>query len=74
MAVVGCFAAASDTGADAETVANALAYFGRAGEVAAGKSEGPGTFKTRLLDALAKFAEDSSGLDEGLVVREIPVG
>ena len=53
-AVVGCFAAAG--GGDPETVAGALACFGRAGEVAAEKAGGPGTFEPRLLDALAGLA------------------
>src|ERR687884_1729221 len=48
-AVVGCFAAAG--GGSAETVAEALAYFGRAGEVAAEGADGAGTFEPRLLDA-----------------------
>ena len=70
--VVGCFAAAG--GADAETVAGALAYFGRAGEVAARGSEGPGTFEPRLLDALSALAADPDGLGGGLRVEETPVG
>jgi hydroxyethylthiazole kinase len=57
-AVVGCFAAAG--GGDIETVASALAYFGRAGEVAAEEADGPGTFEPRLLDALAALADDPS--------------
>jgi hydroxyethylthiazole kinase len=67
-AVVGCFAAAG--GADPETVAAALALFGRAGERAAEESDGPGTFEPRLLDALFALAADPSGLDGGLRVRE----
>ncbi len=67
-AVVGCFAAAG--GADAETVAHALAYFGRAGEVAAGGADGGGTFEPRFLDALAGIAEDPYGLDGVLRVEE----
>ena len=55
-AVVGCFAAAG--GGDAETVAGALACFGRAGEIAAEKADGPGTFEPRLLDALAGLASN----------------
>ena len=68
-AVVGCFAAAG--GGSAETVAGALSYFGRAGEVAARGSEGPGTFEPRLLDALAALAADPDGLDGRLVVEEL---
>ena len=71
-AVIGCFAAAG--GAGAETVAGALAYFGRAGEAAAQGSEGPGTFEPRLLDALAALAADPNGLGGGLRVEETPVG
>lgn len=71
-AVVGCFATVC--GADPDTIAAALAYFGCAGEVAAGKSEGPGTFEPRFLDALAALADEPSGLDDRLEMREIPVG
>lgn len=59
-AAVGCFAAAG--GGDVETVAHALAYFGRSGEVAAGGAEGAGTFEPRLLDALARLAGDPGSL------------
>jgi len=65
-AVVGCFAAAG--GGEAETVAHALAYFGRAGEVAAERAEGGGTFEPRLLDALTALATDSGGLEDMLRV------
>ncbi len=68
-AAVGCFAAAG--GADAETIAHALAYFGRAGEVAAEGAEGPGTFEPRFLDALAMLAANSEGLDGSLRVKEV---
>ncbi len=68
-AAVGCFAAAG--GADAETVAHALAYFGRAGEVAAEEAGGPGTFEPRFLDALAMLAANSEGLDGSLRVEEV---
>ena len=71
-AVVGCFAAAG--GGDAETVASALAYFGRAGEVAAEGAEGPGTFEPRLLDALANLAADPDGVEGPLRVEEVQVG
>jgi hydroxyethylthiazole kinase len=53
-AAIGCFAAAG--GGSAETVASALACFGLAGEIAAEKADGPGTFEPRLLDALAGLA------------------
>ncbi len=68
-AAVGCFAAAG--GADAETVAHALAYFGRAGEVAAEGAKGPGTFEPRFLDALAKLAVNPDGLDGSLRVEDV---
>jgi hydroxyethylthiazole kinase len=66
-AVVGCFTAVG--GADAETVARALAYFGRAGEVAAGGAEGGGTFEPRLLDALAELAGHPENLDGTLRIE-----
>ena len=69
-AVVGCFAAAVGR-AGAGTVASALSYFGRAGEVAAGRSDGPGTFEPCFLDALVG---DPSRLDGMLEMREIAVG
>ena len=65
-AVVGCFAAAG--GGEAETVAHALAYFGRAGEVAAERAEGGGTFEPRFLDALDALATDLGGLEDMLRV------
>ena len=68
-AVAGCFAAVG--GGDVETVAGALAYFGRAGEVAAGKAAGPGTFEPRLLDALAGLAENPAELENEVRVREL---
>jgi hydroxyethylthiazole kinase len=71
-AVVGCFAAAR--GGDPETVAGALAYFGRAGEVAAEKAGGPGTFEPRLLDALTMLAAEPDGLDDGLTVKGVSRG
>jgi hydroxyethylthiazole kinase len=67
-AVVGCFAAVG--GAGVETAAHALAYFGRAGEVAAEGAEGGGTFEPRLLDALAGLAGDPKGLEDTLQVKE----
>ena len=68
-AVVGCFAAVG--GADVETVAHALAYFGRAGEGAAGEAGGGGTFEPRFLDALADVAGDPDGLRGALRVEEL---
>ncbi len=68
-AVVGCFAAVG--GAGSETVAHALAYFGRAGEVAAKGAKEGGTFEPLLLDALAELAGDSTGLDDALWVKEV---
>ncbi len=71
-AAVGCFAAVG--GGDMEAVANALAYFGRAGEIASGKADGPGTFEPRLLDSLADLAGDPSRLEDAVRVREISHG
>lgn len=68
-AVLGCFAAVGK--AETETVAHALAYFGRAGEVAAEGVEEGGTFEPRFLDALAELARDSSGLDDTLQVKDV---
>ncbi len=68
-AVVGCFAAVGK--AEIETVAHALAYFGRAGEVAAGGAKNGGTFEPRFLDALAEVAQNSSGLDHRLQVTDV---
>ena len=67
-AVVGCFAAIG--GAGVETVAHALAYFGRAGEVAAEGAKEGGTYEPRLLDAIAGLAGDPDGLDAALRVKE----
>lgn len=71
---IGCFAAVG--GADAETVAHALAYYGRAGEVAAGGAGagGGGTFEPRFLDALAALAGDPESLDGNVRVEELSVG
>lgn len=71
-AVTGCFAAVG--GRDVETVAAALAYFGRTGEAAAEKADGPGTFEPRLLDALAGIAGDPSGLEDAARVKELSRG
>jgi hydroxyethylthiazole kinase len=65
-AVVGCFTAVC--GAEAETVAHALAYFGRAGEVAAKGAAGVGTFEPQLLDVLAG---DPKELEGTLQVKEV---
>ena len=70
-AVVGCFAAVDGSMGMVETVAHALAYFGRAGEVAAEGAGGGGTFKPRLLDALAGLAGDPKGLEDTLRVKEV---
>ncbi len=67
-AVIGCFAAVG--GGSAETVANALAFFGRTGEIAAEGSNGPGTFEPRLLDAVATLARDPENLDGALEIHE----
>lgn len=69
---VGCFAAAGE--ANAETVASALAYFGRAGEVAAENADGPGTFEPRFLDSLFAIAADPDGLGGVVETRELSVG
>ena len=68
-AVVGCLATVG--GAKVETIAHALAYFGRAGEVAAERAKEGGTFEPRLLDALAGLAGEPSGLDDALQVRDV---
>src|SRR5919205_614664 len=65
-AVVGCFAAVG--GAEVENVTHALAYFGRAGEVAAEGAGGGGTFEPQLLDALAR---DPKGLEDTLRIKEV---
>ena len=71
-AIVGCFAAAG--GATPETVAEALAYFGQAGEVAAEGAGGPGTFEPRLLDAVAGLAGNPDRLASELRVQELSRG
>jgi len=72
-AVVGAFAAVGGT--DAETVAAALATFGRAGELAAeGHEGGPGTYEPRLLDSLAALAGGPGALEGSLRVREVGAG
>ena len=71
---IGCFAAVG--GADAETVAHALAYYGRAGEIAAGRDGvgGGGTFEPRFLDALAALAGDPGSLEGNIRVEELSGG
>jgi hydroxyethylthiazole kinase len=69
--VVGCFAAVGGGADRVETVAHALAFFGRAGEVAAEGAGGGGTFEPRLLDALAGLAGDPKGLEDALRVKEV---
>ena len=71
---IGCFAAVG--GADVETVAHALAYYGRAGEVAAEAADvgGGGTFEPRFLDALTALAGAPEGLDGTARVEEMSVG
>ncbi len=54
--VIGSFAAVEDN--RAEAAASALACFGTAGEIAATKAGGPGTFKALLLDALHGLSEE----------------
>jgi hydroxyethylthiazole kinase len=72
-AAVGAFAAVGGT--DAETVAAALATFGRAGELAAeGHEGGPGTYEPRLLDSLAALAGGPGALEGSLRVREVGAG
>lgn len=68
-AVAGCFAAAG--GPSLETIAESMAYFGRAGELAAYAASGPGTFEPLLLDALAELTAEPS-LSGKLSVRETP--
>ena len=72
-AIVGCFAAVANAGAraDLETAAAAIAYLGRAGELAARSAAGPGTFEPLLLDALAQVALSPEGLESCLRVREV---
>jgi len=71
-AAIGCFATVG--GANAATVAGALAYFGRAGELAAENSDGPGTFEPRFLDALAALADEPEMLEGHLKIEEEDVG
>ncbi len=68
-ATIACFAAVGR--AETETIADALAYFGRAGEVAAEGAKEGGTFEPLLLDALAELASDPGGLGSALQVKEV---
>ena len=67
---IGCFIAVG--GVNVETVAHALAYYGQAGEAAAGSPgvSGGGTFEPRFLDALSALAGEPESLDEGARVEE----
>lgn len=55
-AVVGCYVGAN--GASVESVSSAITAFSLAGEIAGPKSEGPGTFKQRMLDALYNLTDE----------------
>ena len=61
---IGCFVGVAERNERALAVASALAVYGRAGEIAADKSGGPGTFVPALLDALYNVprAVDASSL------------
>lgn len=74
-AVVGCLAAGAKD-ADLETVSEALAFFGCAGEDAAKSisANGPGTFEPLLLDAVAALAAAPERLDGRLHISEVAVG
>ncbi|WP_119069879.1 hydroxyethylthiazole kinase [Rubrobacter indicoceani] len=71
-AVVASFVAVGGAGVD--TVAAALACYGYAGEDAARRSDGPGTFEPRFLDALHALSGGQEGLDGRLLIssEEIP--
>ncbi|MBA2442861.1 MAG: hydroxyethylthiazole kinase [Rubrobacter sp.] len=74
-AVIGCLAAAEGGGtASPETIAEALALFGRAGEVAAARASGRGTFEPHLLDALSELCSEPDLLEGTVRVREEGVG
>ena len=55
-AVVGCYVGAN--GASVESVSSAITAFSLAGEIAGPKSEGPGTFKQKMLDALYNLTDE----------------
>lgn len=71
-AIIACFAAASD--ASLETVSDALAFFGCAGEDAAPNASGPGTFEPRLLDAVAALASEPNRFEGRPRISEVSVG
>lgn len=48
--------------------ASALAAYGLAGEIAAGKAQGPGTFQLHLFDAMAGLTKDA--LRDGMRIKE----
>jgi hydroxyethylthiazole kinase len=66
--VIGSFAAVEKDYAKAS--AYALVCFGIAGELAAGKAEGPGTYKERFYDELYNLNEEVIGRMEKLRVEE----
>jgi hydroxyethylthiazole kinase len=73
-AVIACFAATAND-ASLETVSEALAFFGRAGEDAAeDHTGGPGTFEPRLLDAITALAAEPDGLEGRLRTGEVESG
>jgi hydroxyethylthiazole kinase len=65
-ALIGAFAAVNPSAVDA--AANAMAVMGIAGEQAAEKSQGPGTFLAHFLDAL--YLLKASDIEKRLKVRE----
>ena len=64
-AIIGAFLAVETNPVDA--AATALSYFGLAGEMAAARSVGPGSFQTALLDAL--YGMDSEELRAGARIQ-----
>lgn len=56
--VIGTFAAVNTDYCDAAK--DALCYFGIAGELAAGKSDGPGTFKMHLYDEVSGLSDEKA--------------
>ena len=55
-ALTGAFAAVNPS--PLEAAAHAMAVMGVAGEIAAGRSEGPGSLQTQFLDALHSLREE----------------
>ena len=55
-ALTGCYVGAN--GASVDSVAAAISAFSIAGEMAGPKSDGPGTFKPKMLDALYNLTEE----------------